>query len=104
MSQWHEFYRAANFVEAKLLQGMLGKMGIDSRVDGEYAMAGAGELPMDVVEVSLKVDLAHWDKAKQAVRDYEVNHKQEWTCSSCGEGNPGSFEYCWSCQHEFSAK
>ncbi|MPW29965.1 DUF2007 domain-containing protein [Agarivorans sp. B2Z047] len=104
MSQWHEFYRAANFVEARLLQGMLSKMGIESRVDGEYAMAAAGELPMDVVQVTLMVELAQWDKAKQAVKDYEVNSVAEWTCNKCQEINPGSFDYCWSCEQEKSTK
>jgi hypothetical protein len=25
---------------------------------------------------------------------------EPWTCSSCGEANPLSFEICWSCAHE----
>jgi len=27
-------------------------------------------------------------------------HAAPWTCASCGEENPQSFDICWSCAHE----
>ncbi|WP_432454809.1 MULTISPECIES: putative signal transducing protein [unclassified Agarivorans] len=98
MEQWHVFYSAANLLEAKLLQGMLIKQGIDTRLDGEFAMAAAGELPVDVFQVTIRVALTNWDRAKQAVFDYEQQNGYDWACDQCGERNPSSFDFCWSCQ------
>ncbi|GGB07436.1 putative signal transducing protein [Agarivorans gilvus] len=104
MEQWHELYRAENLLEAALLQGMLGNIGIETHIDGQYCAGAAGELPMEVIQVSLKVNLYAWERAKLALKDYQRNQKLEWTCFECGEINPGSFEYCWSCQCENAPK
>ena len=71
MEQWHELYRAENLLEAALLQGMLGNIGIESHIDGQYCAAAAGELPMEVIQVSLKVNLFAWERAKLALKDYQ---------------------------------
>ena len=31
------------------------------------------------------------------------SHAPPWTCPSCGEENPQSFDICWNCAHEKAA-
>lgn len=104
MDQWFAFYSASNLLEAKLLQGMLIKLGIESRLEGEFSMAAVGELPVDCFQVTLVATLTNWERAKQAVIDYEKDSQQEWFCKHCGESNPGSFEYCWACHDHETTK
>jgi len=65
------------------------------------AFASERRIPLDVFEDMIRL-LA---EARQKGRAHEMvaaAHRQaadlqEWTCSACGESNPGTFELCWNC-------
>ncbi|WP_051902562.1 DUF7577 domain-containing protein [Photobacterium sanctipauli] len=79
---------------------MLESEGIEVRLSGEGLGAAAGELPADVVEVTLWVAPAQLAVAKSFIEHYQTADRPEWHCQQCGEMNEGQFEICWQCGWE----
>lgn len=94
---WVRVYQAANSLEAHSLKGMLESEQIEVTLSGESLSAGAGELPMDVVQVSLWVPDTQVARARARLKAYEAAEVVEWQCPACGEWNSGRFEICWQC-------
>ncbi|RXJ73023.1 hypothetical protein CS022_12065 [Veronia nyctiphanis] len=100
MSQWVEVYKAGNSLEAHSLKGMLEAEGIESHLKGESLSSAAGELPADVVAVTLWVESRLEDKARKVLFKYENQRHESWLCQQCHEENGGNFEVCWNCSAE----
>lgn len=94
---WVHVYSASNSLEAHSLKGMLESMGIEVVLKGESLASATGELPADVIAVTLWVEEVLELKALAALRDYEAQVETIWFCSGCGEENGGSFDVCWQC-------
>ncbi|MDD1793495.1 DUF2007 domain-containing protein [Enterovibrio makurazakiensis] len=94
---WVQVYSASNSLEAHSLKGMLEAMGMDVMLKGDSLSSATGELPADVVAVTLWVDVLRSEKAREALHQYELQAESLWFCSSCQEENSGSFEICWQC-------
>ncbi|MDF2186741.1 putative signal transducing protein [Grimontia hollisae] len=94
---WVQVYSASNSLEAHSLKGMLESMGIEVVLKGESLASATGELPADVIAVTLWVEELREKKALAALKEYEAQGDTIWFCSGCGEENGGSFELCWQC-------
>ena len=97
---WCKVYSAANALEAHSLTGLLHTHRIEAQTRGESLSAAAGELPANVVEVSVWVRVSQHTQARAVLQGYEQAAEQEWQCPQCGEDNAGSFEICWQCGAE----
>ena len=106
MVEFKHLYYAANSTEAHLIKGLLESDGISTLLFGEDLSIGVGELPVDVLQVKIKVDKKKYAKALKIISNYEkknneINNKKNiWTCTNCNCINPKNFEICWSCQAE----
>lgn len=97
MSEWLRVYQAANSLEAHTVKGALEASGVQVQLKGE-ALAGAlGELPANVIEVTLHVRLQDFEQSQLILARYQQEERPSWYCSHCGEHNAGSFELCWQC-------
>ncbi|UXI02780.1 DUF2007 domain-containing protein [Photobacterium sp. TY1-4] len=96
-ASWIRVYQATNNLEAHSLKGMLEHAQIEVALSGENLAAAAGELPADVLQVSLWVPAAQADRARALLKAYESAGEREWCCPTCGELNSGAFEICWQC-------
>ncbi|KMV28945.1 DUF2007 domain-containing protein [Photobacterium swingsii] len=95
---WVIAYRAANSLEAHCLKGLLESDNIAVKLTGENLSSAAGELPANVVEVSLWVDEPDRVKAASILQRYEQSQNgQAWRCVQCHEVNDAQFEVCWQC-------
>lgn len=64
-------YRAANALDAHLVQGVLAQHDIDAYIEGEYLQGGIGQLQMlDLIRVV--VDAPDVAQAEQIVTDWEA--------------------------------
>ena len=65
---------------------------------------GVGELPTDVLQVSIMVNEFKYADALKIIANYEkilsepVQDGKSWICEECDQLNPETFEICWSCQ------
>ena len=97
-------YRAANATEAHVIRGLLEQHKINVRLFGEGLSSGLGELPVEVIEVEIRVPSGYRQLARQLIDEYEIRPSaesdtaNEWTCGACGEPNPATFGLCWKGQ------
>ncbi|MEL6114717.1 DUF2007 domain-containing protein [Photobacterium sp. SP02] len=96
-ASWQQIYRAGNSLEAHTLKGLLEHAGLAVRLTGENLGAAAGELPADVVQVTVWVSAQDAFQARQLLAGYEKGNQRRWRCVSCGEENEGQFDWCWQC-------
>jgi hypothetical protein len=84
---------AASPTDAALIKNMLEERGIPSSLIEARGYAGA---PYAEVWVNRDEDS---DRAVEAIRLLRSNAPEpgSWTCASCGETNPGTFDVCWKC-------
>ena len=96
-----KIYKAANLSEAHILEGLLQSKCIEVKFLGEGLSIGAGELPMEVLQIDIYVKLRNQENANAVIIEYEKNIKKEniksWLCDKCKKINPGNFEICWKC-------
>ena len=97
---WCKVYSAANMLEAHSLKGLLLAHNIDAQTRGDGLSAAAGELPANVVEVSVWVRQSRQGLARTVLQAYEEAANTLWWCGQCGEENAGTFEICWQCGNE----
>jgi len=94
---------AGSYIEAQLMRGYLEQAGIEVSIVNENSSGVPGSphwaLPV-AAEIWVLDDNQH-DKADQLVAEYvalqAAQPAAEWTCKTCRETNPGSFEVCWNC-------
>jgi hypothetical protein len=102
-SAYTRVYRAANTVEAHMLKGMLEQHGVRARILGGGLSSGVGELPVDVIQVSIEVPVGYRQLARELIEAYESGRADgtsgidAWVCGDCNESNPASFDVCWQC-------
>lgn len=83
---------AAHLVEDVLLGTALAALALEERVGWRMLLRAASVL-LEAREQGRAAELLA--KAKQIVTCLD-----EWTCPTCSEPNPGTFEICWQCQSE----
>ena len=67
MVEFKHLYYAANSTEAHLIKGLLENDGISTILFGEDLSIGVGELPVDVLQVEIKVDKKKHVKALEII-------------------------------------
>lgn len=65
-----DVYEAANALEAHMIAGMLGQLGIAAHVAGEHLQSAAGEVPMAGL-VRLQVTDEDYERAREVIADWE---------------------------------
>jgi hypothetical protein len=87
-------------------RSILEQAGIACFVRNEHA-AALSELQGPAFYPILCVEEADYEMAMEVLRPYCVpadawtaHDEQEFRCVTCGEMNPGSFDFCWNCQRE----
>ena len=102
--QYKKLYSASNTTEAHLIKGILENADIETILLGEDLSIGVGELPVDVLQVTIKVNKLKYSEALEIISNYEVLMREpvqdgkSWKCEECNNVNPENFEICWSCQ------
>ena len=101
---YKKIYSAANAMEAHLIQGLLERESIETNLSGEGLSIATGGLPIDVIQVEIKVNEEKYAQAIKIISNYEeilkqpVKDGESWECEECNKVNPDTFEICWSCQ------
>ena len=100
-----KIYKAADSKEAHFISGLLKTYSIESKLLGQDLSIGIGELPLEVIQVSIFVHNENINKAKKIIENYEKNllsddNIKNWKCKFCKNSNPGSFEICWNCNKD----
>ena len=96
-------YSAANYLEAKLIEGLLEQVSIETTLSGEqfstlYPGFGVnilvnGDQFSEATEIISKYEQTNCDIARESVQD-----GKSWECDECNSMNPETFEICWQCQ------
>ncbi len=95
-----EVYRAANPVQAAIVQALLAGHGIETVVFGDLAWGGIGELPVDIYPRVMLLEEFQFDQARELVATFEQpapTHGPVWRCE-CGEQHAAQFSHCWRCE------
>lgn len=94
-----KLYTANDILEARLLDLMLQRDGLDSLLKNEHLQSGIGEIPF--VEMWPEVWVTHhadWARAVEVLERFQqIKMASDWLCPHCFEVNPGTFETCWYC-------
>jgi hypothetical protein len=94
-------FQARTATEAAVVQNLLMQNGIDARlVEKTPSFSG-----IQCSEVWISDDTDR-DRAVQLVRGLYSNRDDHpaWACSKCREPNPDSFESCWQCNADRTAR
>ncbi|MBL0479151.1 DUF2007 domain-containing protein [Aeromonas veronii] len=100
MDNWINLYRASHTLEAHALKGALEAEGVLVRLNGEGLSGALGELPVDMLQVTLMVRAEDRSKAGRAIERYQQRQGNGWLCGQCGEENGANFDVCWRCHHD----
>ncbi|MGL5286374.1 MAG: DUF2007 domain-containing protein [Aeromonas sp.] len=100
MDQWFNLYRASHVLEAHAIKGALEVEGIAVRLNGEGLQSLIGELPVDLLQVTLMVPVEERSRASRVIERYQKRQGNGWMCGRCGEENNASFDICWRCGHD----
>ena len=91
-------YLARDISQAQLLVDMLEQQLIPARIENAHQSGGLGELAVSYPEVWIERD-QDAQRARLIIDQFESGPAdRELACPRCGEPNPASFEFCWSCQ------
>ena len=93
--------------ETVLVRDALGHRGVAAIIQNEYSGRTAVPEFRPPAEVWVSHD-GDYETARRIVTDTiatidSKSHAPPWTCPSCGEENPQSFDICWNCAHEKAA-
>ncbi len=100
-----QVYSAQHPTEAHVVKGILESQGISCQVRGDILFGARGEIPLThetAPSVWIKED-SRYVEARKIVKEYEtanagnIEKKESWHCSSCGEESEGQFTHCWKC-------
>lgn len=100
MVAWIALYQASHQLEAHALKGALEVAGVPVRLSGGGLQGAIGELPVDLLQVTLMVPSHALDDASAVLAAYLKQPEAGWRCGHCGEENGASFEVCWRCGQE----
>ena len=97
----HKAYYTLDLAEAVLLKDYLGRKGVPASVENR----GVVRIPYEGIASEVWVaDEADTDRVRTLIRGFLKERKDtsatapsSWRCQSCGEENPGEFEFCFSC-------
>jgi len=94
-----KLFTASDLIEAQVVEKLLSAEGIDAFIKNESLQSGLGELPF--VEMWPEIWLTHsrdCERAQKLLMEF-INRPaaKEWTCPTCKELNPGTFDVCWAC-------
>ena len=70
------------------------------RLNGEALSGALGELPVDLLQVTLMVREQDRSKAGRVIERYQQRQGNGWLCGQCGEENGANFDVCWRCHHD----
>ena len=100
MEQWINLYRASHSLEAHAWKGGLEVEGARVRRSGEGPWGALGELPVDLLQVTLMVCEQDRQLAGRIIERYQQRQGNGWLCGQCGEENGANFDICWRCHHD----
>jgi hypothetical protein len=101
-------YRAADQLEATLLEVMLNESGVRAWTAGGQASSGFGELGADSLIVDIRVPEEKHAEGILLIKEYFAQKGTEglsadgteptiWTCTKCGQTVGPTFTACWNC-------
>ena len=90
-------FSSLNSAVAHLVRSALTHEGIPSTLRRQHLAPLMGEVPADDARAEVAVAPADVERALEVVRAAQTADLPDRDCPTCGEGNPGSFEICWSC-------
>ena len=100
-----ELYTSTDSSRIGLCQSVLESAGIPSFVQNESS-PWLGNMMSPAVQPTLcLMDDSRYEEAVELLKPYQESsaiESMEWTCTKCGESNPGSFDVCWNCEAEKS--
>jgi hypothetical protein len=90
--------------ETVLVRDALLHRGVRATIQNEFSGRTAIPEFRPPAEVWVSND-SDYETARRIVTDAiatidSKSHAAPWTCPTCGEENPQSFDICWSCSHE----
>ncbi|MDO2949034.1 putative signal transducing protein [Aeromonas simiae] len=100
MEQWINLYRASHVLEAHAIKGALEVSGIRVRLNGDGLQSLIGELPVDLLQVTLMVPEHQQHQAARVIERYQQRQGNGWLCGRCGEENGANFDICWHCGND----
>jgi rubrerythrin len=91
-----------DFATVGMMRAALEAAGIATELRNASGSSLMGSVPFTQVYPELWVlDVADEARALAVVEEHRsakaVLETEAWTCTSCGESNPGNFAECWSC-------
>lgn len=89
-------YRARTLADAHIVAASLRAAGIDVEIRGEELPRLAGAIPIPDAMARVCVSESQKTMAELVLAELD-KPVPEWTCTGCGEVNPGTFEVCWKC-------
>ena len=96
-----EIFVHQDFTRVGHFKSILDSAGIGSFIRNEASHNSVTELPSPILFPTLCVeDDADYEKALELLREVYQPHDTDapdWTCGTCKETVPGTFESCWSC-------
>ncbi|HEX4124807.1 MAG TPA: DUF2007 domain-containing protein [Tepidisphaeraceae bacterium] len=97
-----QVYWARDPMDARFVQGLLGREGIEAAVEGEVLPEPTG-VALPTVWVRNE-DMARAEPIVQEYRRREMSRRETpesarstWTCPACGESVEEQFTNCWNC-------
>ena len=90
-------FSSHNAAVAHLVRSALTHEGIASTLRRQHLAPLMGEVPADDARAEVAVAAVDVERALAVVRAAAREDWPDQDCPRCGEGNPGSFEICWSC-------
>ena len=82
------------------MKGALEVEGAGVRLSGEGRSGALGELPVDLLQVTLMVCEQDRQLAGRIIERYQQRQGNGWLCGQCGEENGANFDICWRCHHD----
>ena len=95
-------YTHENLLLVMNINSVLEQAGIKTQVKNTFSAGGRGEIPVFETWPEVWVHYSNQvERAKQLVAEItSKQEKEDWYCSSCGETNGYSFDFCWQCEQE----
>lgn len=94
-----KIYLARDLAQAQLIANMLEQHLIPAHIENIHQAGGLGELAVSYPQVWIKRE-QDMTRAKAVIEQFETSAaaKEDQVCAQCGEKNPSSFDWCWSCE------
>lgn len=100
MDQWINLYRASHSLEAHALKGALEVEGVRVRLSGEGLSGALGELPVDLLQVTLMVNERDRQRAGRIIERYQQRQQISKLAPFSSPHWPHSQPLPWRCHHD----